>query len=489
MALTHLALSTGQGKYLCIDVRKKSGKYLCTPVKEYERLEPSGFKKPLLLSFASSQALVLMEEFPPLAHKLLLMHVERQLENRALMDEGVKSAITYKLVDTKGEKRLHSLVILPRNDVWPVIENLVQKGTFIRTAAPSIAALGALTAQLTPEPLIVIMARENSSELTAFRDGIPLYMQPFPMTGPGKFDTTMLNHAISVCKQALLRDFQIEKPRILLMGERRNSIDITQTEFDSLEPDWKSLPISANRQSICNWPELYGTLFVKQDYSYLPPEYLFSHKIKKINNWTTAICTLAAIALSVFAWNTYQQNTSMERQLTKQQNELNERIEMLQKNLPASDNLKNLEHYLDILGRGVLEPRLSNLLETLTLAIPQTIHIEKLTVRKATPVFPADETEKTTGKSLPPPGYTRPGLQKDITAEAQTPEGTQKKSVVMDISFSAEGSYRNIRAAFEKTVANLSRSFALKNIEWGYRESEKNGYLKGQLWVRKEEKQ
>ncbi len=489
MALTHLALSTGQGKFLCTDVRKKGGKYICTPVKEYERLEPSAFKKPLHLSFASSQALVLLEEFPPLAHKLLLMHVERQLENRALMDEGVKSAITYKIVDTKGEKRLHSLVILPRNDVWPVIENLVQKRTFIRTATPAIASLGALTAQFTQDPLIVIMARENSSELTAFRNGIPLYMQPFPMTGPGEFDTTMLTHAISVCRQALLRDFRIEKTQILLMGERRNTIDFAQTGLDSLEPDWKSLSISANRQSIYNWPELYGTLFVRQDYSYLPPQYFFSHKIKKINNWTTAFCTVAAIGLSMFAWNTYQKNTSVEYQLTKQQGELDKRIGVLQKNLPASDSLKNLEHYLDILGRGILEPRLSNLLETLTLAIPQTVHIEKLTVRKAAPVFPADKMEKTTETALPPPGYSRSGQQKNILTKPQTPEDNQKKSVVMDISFSAEGSYRNVRAGFEKIVANLSRSFALKNIEWGYREAEKNGYLKGQLWARKEEKQ
>ncbi|WP_457576664.1 hypothetical protein [Desulfomarina sp.] len=486
MALTHLALSTGQGKYLRTDVRKKGGKYICTPVKEHERLESSGLKKTLLLSFASSQAMVLLEDFPPLAHKLLLMHVERQLENRALMDEGVKSAITYKILDAKGEKRLHSLIILPRNDVWPVIENIVRKRTFIRTATPSIAALGALTAQFTSDPLIVIMARENSSELTAFRNGTPLYMQPFPMTGPGEFDSTMLNHAISVCRQALLRDFQIEKAQLLIMGERRKSIDIGETGLDRLEPDWKSLPISTSRQSICDWPELYGTLFIGQEYSYLPPEYSFSHKIKKINNWTTTLCTLAAVGLSVLAWNTHQQNSSLEKQLSKQQVVLDERTEILRRNLPASDSLKNLEHYLDIIGRGILEPRLSNLFETLALAIPKTIHIEKLTVRKATPVFP---TGKTTGSTLPPPGYANPSQQKNITIEPQTPEGNQKKSVVMDISFSTAGNYRNVRADFEKTVTNLSRSFALKNIEWGYLESEKNGYLKGQLWVRKEEKQ
>jgi len=489
MALTHLALSTGHGKYLCTDVRKNGGKFICTPVKEYERLAPSKFKKPLLISFASAQTLVLLEEFPPLPHKLLVMHVERQLENRALMDEGVESAITCKIVDTKGEKKLHSLVILPRNDVRPQIEDLVQKRIFIRAATPALAALGALTARLTAEPVIVIMARENSNDLTAFRNGIPLYMQPLPVTEPGEFDTTMLKHAILVCRQTLLRDFQIEKARILLMGEKRNSIDITWAEPDHLEPDWKSLPISSARQSIRNWPELYGTLFIKQDYSYLPREYFLSHKIKKINNWTTAVCTLAAIALSVIAWNTYQHNTSTKYQLAKQQSELDKRIEKLRKNLPASDSLKKLEHYLDILGRGILEPRLANILETITLAMPQTIHIEKLTVGKATPDFPADEAGKRTGISLPPRRYAGRGPQKKIPTDTQTPEDDQKKSVVMNISFSSEGSYKNVRADFEETVMNLSRSFILKNIEWGYMESEETGYLKGQLWVRKEKKQ
>ncbi|BCL61513.1 hypothetical protein DGMP_22060 [Desulfomarina profundi] len=486
MALTHLALSTGQGKYLCTDVRKKSSQYICAPVREIEEFKPSEFKKPLLLAFASSKALVLMENFPPLAHKLLLMHVERQLENRALMDEGVKSAITYKIVDTKTEKKLHSLVVLPENDVWPVIENLARQHIFIHTATPSIAALGALTARFTPEPLIVIMARENSSELTAFRNGIPLYMQPFPMTGPGEFDVTMINHAISVCSHALFRDFQIEKVQLLLMGERRNSIDISETGLDCLEPEWKSLPITANIQSICNWPELYGTLFARRDYSYLPPEYFFSHKIKKVNNWLAAACTLAAISLSTLAWNAYQQNISLEQQLTKQQIELNGRIGTLQKNLPASDSLEHLEHYLDILARGVMEPRLSRLFETLVLAIPETIRIEKLTVRKAVPVLPSNAIEEPTETTLPPPGYTQPDRKKSITAELETPESNQEKSMVMDITFTTEGTYRNVRAGFEKTVTNLSESFDLKNIEWGYRESEKNGYLKGQLWVQKE---
>jgi hypothetical protein len=484
----HLIFSTDQKKYLRTDVRKKGGRYICTPVQEFERLESIALKKPLRLSFASSQTLILLEEFPPLAHKLLLMHVEKQLENRALMDEGVKSAISYRIIDSKGKKRLHSLVVLPRNDVWPAIEYFAGRRTFIHTATPSVAALGALTARLTPEPLIVIMARENSSELIAFREGIPLYMQSFPMTGPGEFDITMVSHAVTVCRQALFRDFQIEKLQILLLGEKRNNIDISDIEEEKLEPDWQSLPITANPQSIRSWPELYGTLFIRRNYSYLPREYLLSHKLKKVNSWITAVCALATLGLSALAWNTWQHNSTIKHQLTKGQTELEKRIGTLQNVLPPSDNLKHLEHYLDILARGVLEPRLSTLLETLALAIPETVRIEKLTVKKASPLLPDSTKAKMDITSLPPPGNAPNNRQKTITSGLQTPENNQQKPIVLDVTFASEGAYRNVRAAFETTVKNLSETFDLKDIEWGYGELEESGYLKGQLWVLKEEK-
>ncbi len=482
--INHLILRTDRGGFLSTNVRKKGGKFRCSPVEEHGMLDLSAMKKPLRLAFSSNQALIMTDEFAPMAHNLLLMHVKKQIQNRALMPEGVKSVVAHKVIESTGLKRLYSMVVLPEDEVWPFVEKCIKNRKTIQSATPSLAALAALVAQISPKPFIVIMARENGSELIAVRNGVLLYLQSFPMAGPEEFDMTMVSHAITVCKQALLREFKIESARLILMGGMRDRLDRSMLELDELVPDWRKLPIIVDGKSLCDWPELYGALFVKQNYSYLPSDYHLSHRIRKGSNCLVFLCLLGGAALASLAWNNYQANIPVERQLVRERMALENRIERLRQSLPRSDDQKRLEHYLDILAAGVMEPHLSRILEKLVRAMPANIYIEKLGVEKDLSDPFSRSGNKDKNIKFPPPVNGQPSSGNRIMATTvQLPEKILKRPVVLDVVFAADGDYQMVRGSFEKTMVNLAKSFELRGIEWGYEESKKTGYLSGRLMV------
>jgi hypothetical protein len=480
---------TEEGKYLLSQLEMKGGLWHCGELKTLESL-PETLSGEVHYCISSTASLVLAEEFPKLSRELLLMQMHKRLDQMAMLDVGVSGAICYSALEERGLKQLYSMIVLPESEVEAGMNAVLASGKVrLRNCTTGSAAVAALLAKVSPDPLVVLLLQQQSAVVIGVRDGHALYQQSMQVGGSDELEEGILTHAINFCRQTLSREFAIDEAALVCLGTGRDTIDSGMVSDTLIEPDFKGL-IRADSSDILHHPELFGALFVKPDFSFLPEGYKQSLVLAAISKVLTVTAAVAAVACGFLSWQQSRITMDLAEQLAVENRELNASIIRLGQQLPGMENVQQQEQYLQILAKSENEPHLDELLMALADRLPEQVRISGFEVEKRA-VLPVGETmEMVPGTaSIAPVASMDPAMSDDATAQQLSgPEQELDKKSVISLTLTSPGEYEMVRARFEMSVRQLSDAFQLEEIEWKYTEKHREGVLNCELHLPEKER-
>jgi hypothetical protein len=460
----------------------KGGLWRCRELKAVESL-PETLAGEAHFSISSTASLVLAEEFPKLSRELLLMQMHKRLDQMAMLDIGIRGAICYSALEERGLKQLYSMVVLPESEVETGMNVVLSNGKVrLRNCTTGSAAVAALMAKVSADPFVVLLVQQRSAVVIGVRDGVALYQQSMQVSGPGELDEGILIHAINFCRQTLSREFAIDEAALVCLGSGRDTIDAEMVNDTLIEPDFAGI-IRAGNSDILHYPDLYGALFVKPDFSFLPEGYNQSLLLATISRALTVAAAIAAVAGGFLSWQQGQSNMVLADQLVSENRKLNASIMRLGQQLPGMENVQQQEKYLKILAKSENEPHLDELLMVLAERLPEQVSITGFEVEKRAMVAMGEIAEIVPGTAnIAPVASMDPAIAGDeSSAPLAGPEQELEKEPVIMLVLTSPGEYELVRARFEKSVRQLSGPFSLEDIEWQYTETLGEGVLSCEL--------
>ncbi|MEE4242096.1 MAG: hypothetical protein V2I36_11575 [Desulfopila sp.] len=272
MAKSHWIIKRSEDESLIASAVKRKGKiFHCSGVQSLH--DAGNLAGTISLTIDSSKASVLIEEFPDVKDDVLQLQIENKINQLALFNVEENISTAYSVINERRQKRLLSIIAQPEYLTTEGIQTVSVSGRVqLENCVSTVAATACLLQQLGPDPFIVLLITRLSALLIGVRDGVPLFLQSIPLSGPAEVDSGVASHAIGFGRQTLQRDFEIDSCRLVCLGEGRDSFDFEALDEENWIPDWSHF-LSAEGNDIVLYPGLFGALFVGSRFSFLPVGY------------------------------------------------------------------------------------------------------------------------------------------------------------------------------------------------------------------------
>ena len=438
----------------------------------------------LHLSFSPREYYLYNDEFPPVKKELLELQINKRFSDRGLtMDVG---NFVHRAAPIDGKPGWLNCLFAPQAELtelstflqpWPKIHSC--------RIVPGAAAIAALIETLTDEAVLVFFLGELDSQVLVVKGGTPLYNQSLSQSRPGVIDEALIPHAIDFARTIIKKDYGIDSCHILSMGEKRAGINLKNLDIKEWQPDFSQVLQLESAAEVLVYPQLFGAAYVDKSYDFLPPQFATSWRLQSFSRRTSMFAAAAGIALAC-GWLYLQPQISEQRAhylalstaVAGQQEQLNRRI-------PATATLATFERLQTIRHRAAEDFHLDSLAEKLALALPDTVHITNLQVKRQ-----AADSNSADGPPPPETGnVTDPaalGEGDSADTALSVPERLQSQGAVITLRCTTNGSHGEVRARFENVIIALNHVFTVATMTWSYTEADQTGQLNGELLPKEE---
>ncbi len=466
-------------RFLGAEFRCKGQVIHCSAVHEVDT--PKELSGTLSLAVSSSKTSILVENFPILKANILQLQIENRIDQLALFDVGESVSTSHYSLEEQQQRQLLSIIAQPRVLTLNAIKEATSGGKIdLKTCVPAIAAIAALMEQISQEPYVVLFVDRLSAFVIGVRDGIPLFLQSIPLSGPAEVEAGVASHAIGFARQTLHRDFNIERCKLVCLGEGRNNFNFEELEEENWIPDWSHCLV-ANEDEIVLYPGLFGALFTKADFSYLPTEYGVAGRLKKSAAIISVFLICGTALLGILTRQNIRDNDLLKNRVVQEEAALVREVGKIQNILPDPNQVRRIKTYLNIANQVAEEEEAAAILQTLAEILPANVNVHTLTIEreKATITDGMDVTAP-----IPPPG-SEPMDEEQTAQTGAAAEQLLKMPLRITILCNSNGQYSRVKSRFDMTVARLAARFTLKDVEWKYLEDKAQGTFRCNLMITK----
>ncbi len=464
------------GQLFAASAKRKGRVFLCSSVKNLPDGKELGGVVHLALE--SSNAAVLVEEFPEVKDDILDLQIQNKLDQLALFNMGEVVSTAYSLLEKRRQKQLLSIIAQPEHLSGEGIDAVTAGAKVdLKSCVPAVAAIAALLKQLGPEPYIVLHITPLSAYLVGVRDGIPLFLQSVPLSGTAEVESGVAAHAIGFGRQTLQRDFEIDSCKLVCLGEGRDSFDFEGLDEENWIPDWNHCLV-AEGNDIVRYPAIFGSLFVENNFSLLSAEYIRAGQLKKLASLLTVIAGFACIALAGLAYYNMGNLKPLQQRLDAEKRQLAREAGDLRRRTPDPGTVERVKLYMDIMDKVAADPSIAMVLRDIARALPDKVLADDLSItREAGNTAVTDDPLM----AVPPPGMDAMPEEPGMSVAESPAEQMLSQQVVVTLTCSSKGEYSLVKARFDETIKGLAAHFTLRNMDWDYSEKESVGSFRGEL--------
>lgn len=433
----------------------------------------------LNIVFSPEEYHLFSDTFPKLKPDLLKLQINKRFKDLGVTMDTM--GYSHKAKETPNKKNHLNCLFLLDNELETHITDISSlPGVKRAQLYPAAAAVAGLIQAVTTEAVIVLHICNRFSQVIVVKDGSPLYNQSLAQTGPGLVEEALIPNAVDFARLNVSKDHGIDHFLITTFGEARENISLAQIGIEEWQPDFSSAIQSDDPEGPLKYPQLYGIPFSDQAYDFIPAEFIQAWQLQSLSKTVSIFAALLCLVLGS-GWYYLQPILETQKtQYNKLLNELSQKKQTLQQRLPQATLLNNFDRLVKIRSLASEDFRLGSLAKNLSSALPQKVRITNLEVRR--------QKSDTVSEISAPPVMTNtsndPGLAPlpESTTELSIPEKIQGQSIVIAITCGTEGSYGEVTTRFEKAAQTLSGYYGLENLTWSYREAEKIGVLRCELY-------
>lgn len=461
----------------------KNGLHAFSRVAECDDIR-SKCKGHLHVCFSPREYYLYNDAFPEVKQELLDLQINKRFSDRGLtMDVG---HFVHRAAKISGKPGWLNCLFAPQAEVAELYA-FIQPWQKIHSCRlfSRATAVASLIQQLTDEAVLVFLLGNGDNQVLVVKGGTPLYNQSLNLREPGVIDEALIPHAIDFARTVVRKDYAIEDLHIICMGSGRGGIHLENLGIEEWQPNFKQVFQLESDEEVLLYPQLFGAAFVDKSYDFLPQEFATAWRLQAVSLRTSILAAAAGIAL-LGGWLYLQPQITEQRAqyqalstaITRQQEDLGKRI-------PANATLETFDRLKNIRNRAIADFHLDTLAEKLALALPDTVHVTSLQVKRQ-PGGGGASVEPTTPETadfISP--ETLPGDETANTA-LSVPEQLQSQNPIITASCMTNGSYGEVNARFENVIIALNRLFKVSKMSWSYQEADKTGQLNCELFPKSE---
>ena len=473
---------TPDERLLGASVKRRAKIYHCSTVKEMT--DSKNLKGKACFCVDSNKTVVEITDLPLLKSNILQLQIRNKIELLAIFDVNEAIAVSHRIIEKQSQQQSISIVAIPEELVVAGIFHLTQSYNLDFLNCISMpAAIASLLNQLSNEPYIVLLLTQDKAYILGVTNGIALFIQGIPLSSRGEIETEATTRAINIGRQNLAHNFSTDTSRFLCMGDAREKVNYEDLGEENWAPDWSHC-LKAESDDILHYPALFGTLFTDSSYSYLPEEYTWAYRLQQLSRILVFGAGLGAVVFSGLYYQNTQRLDPLRSQLQKERQQLAHAVHNLEKQLPDSNNVAQVQAYINIGKKAARQPSVSQFLQQIASVLPKNVTLLNMEVTRQ-----STNNKQEAATAIPIPG------QSPNMAPLQEKQGSRAKAeilldqgVIAHFNCVSQGDYGRVKARFEEAVKGFSSLFSLSAVTWGYEEQSTTGHLDCELQLSGEEK-
>ncbi len=478
MAKTHwLIKQRGNGQLFALKASRRGKLFHCTPVKEMDN--PDNLSGKVDMALESDKTIVLIDDFALTSGNILELQIHKKIDQLALFGVDEKVITAHHSLGKRRHLQRLSVIAIPEELTVARIEKVIAGGSRkLRICVADVAAIAALLQQIGSEPFIVLCINEDRAFTAGVQNGKVLFLQSVPLNEPAFVESGVAAHAIGFARQSMARDFDFDNCQLVCLGVGRDNFDFAGLNEHNWTPDWSHC-LKADGNDIMLYSELFGLLFITPDsYSFLPPAYRVASHLQSTASLLALGAAAGSLILGSLAYFQYQENQPLLSQLAKERNELSCAAGDIRRLIPDEETFRQVETFINIRRQVDNEPSAGRLLADIARVLPANVHIVELEIIRDA----AGGGQERMAMDMMGQGMDGHHAASGQGGQERHPgEQLLNRQLVINLIFTSQGEFSNVRARFNRTVTGLSSIFILQDVDWRYDETTETGYFSGKL--------
>ncbi len=435
------------------------------------------------LVFSPEQLYLLTDEFSDSKAELLALEIQQVFADRGLAIDGGSFSHRSKKLHSQGADRGMYQALFVSDQVLEELYAIAASWRWIRTMriVPDIAAIAALVATATPDPVLVLHLDKHSSQIFAVRQGIPLYHQPLAHSGQDGPDIDLIPHAVEFAGQTLKREHDIDHCSLVVMGRNRAILEGKEIGLETTELQFSGKILPGDPELLYLHPQLFGAPLADPAYDFTPPTFYRSWRLQCFSRMLTLLAILGT-AGCLAGW--YQLRDDLGR-LRNEYASLSRKVSTERRSLlsilPDDEKFSYFERLAAIRTHAARDHRLDTLIRNIALAIPPDVHISRLDVKREQEEHGGVSAPTAPPLAVPVQPALVPGVEPSASAPTQAarsgPEKLQDSPLLISLTFTTGGSYGETTQRFDQTVQALASMYSINDVTREYAEEKLSGTL------------
>ncbi len=424
--------------------------------------------------FYSERLLVSKESFFATKKEILELQIDEKMRLIGPWAEGTRVKHAMHLL-SKGEQQNEYIILsLPENDIENVV-NQLSNDIRIKKCSVHVAAIASIVGKLTDELILSCFLANGFLEIIVSEKGIPYYSQISPLEILPTDDLSIISQAIYNVRQIIGSKLNKSVKKTIFFTRQLDEIPRNIQNEDIWIPDVSKLVKNDNEGLFFKYPELFGAIFVSNDFDLLPKKLKQTYLFQDINKVATSIALVGSIALGIST--PYLINKKNNQLITYQKlyQKVQQEKRTIQKQLPTIEQTQEINNLLSLWNNIQNEPSIVNILLDISKSIPQEVILDHINItRQAISKDIAQNSNDDININALEYGLDNSSnMENSINAK----HNLLDTPLSINITFFSQGSFRDVKNNFEETTIRLGKFFDLKEVNWSYKEQEKSGIL------------